>query len=172
MIEDNLPLIIGCIIGGFIFWIFFYYIARFLKGSIKIKLNKKGYNAGEKISGEFKVITKKEIDGNRLFVALVGKEEIREYNNNGKQRTRTQEIYRYEDTIEDEKIYKASTEVEHSFELETPSERSKNEGVINAISKGIELFSGRRRRLKWFVEVRLDAKGIDLSSTETLRINF
>ena len=70
-----------------------YYIARFMRGSIKITLAKNSFNSGEQVTGSFDLITRKEIDGNRLFVSLIGKEVTRQRHGE-KTRTHTREIYR------------------------------------------------------------------------------
>ena len=47
-----------------------YYIARYLRGSIKLALPQNSFAAGEAITGSFDVITRKEIPGHRLYAAL------------------------------------------------------------------------------------------------------
>jgi hypothetical protein len=36
----------------------------------------------------------------------------------------------------------------------------------------MEMLSGRRSYLRWIVEVRLDAKGVDLASREKITLNM
>ena len=173
--KENIGLIIIVVLGIIIFSVALYFLLRFLKGSIKIKLEKHGFGSGESINGSFQLITKKEIEGNRLFIALIGEEETTYYDGDTK-KTRREEIYRYEHNLEDEKIYEAGTTEDYQFELPGPAEEQKDlpdkaGGLVKAIAIGAELFSGRRRRVKWYIEARLDAKGVDLASTQKISIN-
>ena len=151
-----------------------YYIIRFMRGSIKITLAKNSSNAGEHITGSFELITRKEIDGNRLYVMLVGKEVTRE-RRGGKTRTHTREIYRDEVTMEEAKTFSAGQTMNYDFQLATPS--SAGPDVLSStlgktLKVGMEMLGGRRSYLQWTVEARLDAKGVDLASRKKVTVNM
>ncbi len=151
-----------------------YYIIRFMRGSIKITLAKNSFNEGEQITGSFELTTRKEIEGNRLYVMLVGKEVTKERRGD-KTLTHTKEIYRDEVTIEDVKTFSAGQTLNYDFQLATPSS-SGSDFLSSPLGKtlkvGMELLGGRRSYLKWIVEARLDAKGVDLVSRKKITVNM
>ena len=46
-----------------------------------------------------------------------------------------------------------------------------NSTLAKAARVGLELLGADRRRMKWIVEIRLDAKGIDLAASRRVQIN-
>lgn len=166
--------LIAAAIGG-------YFTARHLRGTIKMTLHRRGFNPGEKVEGTFVLTAKKAIEGKRLIAALIGEEVTRERyrdsNNREQTRTHTREIFRNEQVIEGEKLYPAGFNQEYSFSIDTPAAGSQDQGFMDSslgqsLQMGMELMSGRRKELKWKVNVRLDAKGIDLSDNEDVRVNI
>ncbi len=151
-----------------------YYFIRFTRGSIKITLAKNSFNEGEQITGSFELTTRKEIDGNRLYVMLVGKEVTKERRGD-KTRTHTREIYRDELTIEEAKTFPAGQTMNYDFQLATPSSAGPDflsSPLGKTLKVGMELLGGRRSYLRWIVEARLDAKGVDLSSRKKVTVNM
>lgn len=156
-----------------------YYVMRYMRGSVKVTLSKRGFNPGEKVTGTFQMTTRKDIEGKRLYAALVGEEVTTEHyrDSNGRDstRTNTREIYRDEHIIEENVNYPAGQTIERSFEVTAPT--SSGQGSLESplgktFQVGMELFSGSRRNLRWTVEVRLDAKGIDLTGCENVTVNL
>lgn len=156
-----------------------YYIMRYRRGSVKVVLSKRGFNPGETFSGSFEMTTRKAIEGNRLYAALVGEEVTRERyrDSSGRDtsRTHTREIYRDEHTIEEGVTYPAGQVVKRDFELTAPT--ASGEGVLESslgktFQLGMDILGGRQRNLRWTVEVRLDAKGIDLTGSENVTVNL
>ena len=151
-----------------------YYIIRFMRGSIKITLAKNSFSEGEQITGSFELTTRKEIDGNRLYVMLVGKEVTKERHGD-KTRTRMREIYRDEVTIEGAKTFSPGQTMKHDFQLATPSSAEPDfldSSLGKTLKVGMELLGGRRSYLRWIVEARLDAKGVDLVSRKKITVNM
>jgi hypothetical protein len=145
-----------------------------MRGSIKITLAKNSFNEGEQIKGSFELTTRKEIDGNRLYVMLVGKEVTREPRGD-KTRTHTREIYRDELTIEEAKTFPSRQTINYDFQLATPSSAGPDfltSPLGKTLKVGIEMLGGRRSYLRWIVEVRLDAKGVDLASRKKITVNM
>ena len=156
MLGEVLKIAIPAIVVLAVVLVAGYYIIRFMRGSIKITLSKNSFNEGEPITGSFELITRKEIDGNRLYVMLVGKEVTKE-GRGEKARTRTIEIYRDELTIEEAKTFSAGKTMKYDFELRTPSSAGPDFGssaLGKTLKVGMELLGGRRSYLKWIVDAR------------------
>ena len=151
-----------------------YYVLRFMRGSIKLTLLRTAFNPGETISGSFDLQTKKTIEGKKLVVRLIGTKKTTTGHGDNK-KTRTEEIYRDEVVLEGEKQYPAGHAATHEFEINTPNTGSSdfmNSALGQALTGAMRLLSDRRTRLKWKVEARLDAKGIDLAASKTISINM
>ena len=167
----------GFIVGGVLLLVVVlvagYYILRYMRGSINIAMSTSGFNPGEEVAGSFELKVRKIIEG-RLYAALIGQEVTKERHGD-KTRTRTREIYRTEQTIEENKTFAAGQTLGYSFELTAPSADGPDvleSPLGQALKAGMSLLSGRRRHLRWKVEVRLDAKGIDLSSSKRITLNI
>ena len=151
-----------------------YFVIRYMRGSIKITLAKNSFNEGEQITGSFQLTTRKEIEGNRLYVMLVGKEVSKE-GRGDKTRTQTREIYRDEVTIEEAKTFASGQTMDYAFQLATPSSGGPDflsSALGKTLKVGMEMLGGRRSYLRWIVEVRLDAKGVDLASRRKISVNM
>ena len=174
MSPEILKIAIPAVIVLVIALIATYYIIRFMRGSIKMTLTKNAFSSGEQVTGSFELITRKEIDGNRLFVSLIGKE-VTKQRHGDKTRTHTREIYRDEVTLEDAKIFAAGATANYNFELATPSSSGPDplDSTLGKTLKiGAELLSGRRTHLRWSVQARLDAKGVDLATQKKITLNM
>lgn len=150
-----------------------YYLVRHSRGSIKMTLNGTAYSPGEAIEGSFTMTTKKLLEGKRLLVAVIG-QEVTEERDGNTTRTRSREIYRDEQIIEDARTYPAGEMKEHTFQIKAPdlSDTGSSGGVLGkAVELGLDLVSGRDERLEWKVEARLDASGIDLSDSKRIYLN-
>lgn len=146
-----------------------YFILRYLKGSIKIELDKTSFTAGETIKGKFRLIARQTIEANKLTVALVAEEVIKRKDSDGKNITETQEVYRDEEVIEGKHLYEKGFDNTHDFELLVPgtSESSMDNSKMGQALKTLgSMMDMNRRYLEWSIEVRLDAKGIDLTDSE------
>jgi len=87
------------IVGG----IAAYYIARFMRGSIKLSMVRTAFGPGEMIEGSFDLLTKKTLQGNKLVVRLIGTREERTRDSDGDTKTRWREFYRDEVVLEEAK---------------------------------------------------------------------
>ncbi len=173
MEGNTVFIIIGIVLGGAIIAIIAYQIARFMRGTIKLHLAKTAFNPGENITGSFDLHTKKNIQGNRLIVSLIGTQVTKSYKD-GKTETRSHEIYRNEVLLEDAKDYSAGTQENYNFEIPVPNMSSPeflNSPLGQTLSTALSLVSNRTTRNKWKVEARLDAKGVDLASSIAISIN-
>jgi hypothetical protein len=155
-----------------------YYYMRYRRGSVKVTLTRNSFSPGEKITGTFELTTRQDIEGKRLYAALIGEEVTRapHQGSTGKgSQTQTKEIYRDEHTIEEGVIYPAGQTIERDFELTAPTS-SRDGGLELPPGKTLQLgkvvFSGSRTNLRWSVEAWLDAEGIDLFSSENVTIDF
>jgi hypothetical protein len=150
-----------------------YYVIRFMRGSIKLTLVRTGYNAGETITGSFELHTKKPIEGNKLTVSLIGTQVTKTYQGE-KSRTRSHEVYRNETVIEEAKHYPAEHRSTHEFKISTPNSSAPNfasSPVFQGLATAMGMLSDRQSYLKWRVEARLDAKGVDLVASKKVTVN-
>lgn len=160
------------IIGAFssiIIGIGIYYLIRYMKGSLKIQLEKNSYNAGETIKGVIKLKAKKEIESQRLFTALVQYTLQRTYTSKGN-RNQWRETFREEKTIENEKIYRPGFSNQYNFKINIAFKEGANNEILKTVGNVLKTFTGTGRT-KWKIEARVDAKGVDLFTTQKVRIN-
>ena len=173
--PENTSLIVICtILGLLLVGVIAYFVMRFLRGSIKLTMPQTSFGAGQMISGSFDLMTKKSIQGNQLFVTLRGVKEIK-IRDGEKTRTRRDEIYCDQVTLEDAREYPAGYSAKYDFQISTPNVQSPefmNSGIGQALVSAFRLLSDRRTRIKWRVEARLDAKGIDLAASKSVQLNL
>ena len=152
-----------------------YFFMRFMRGSIKLALPQTSFGAGQMISGSFDLLTKKAIQGNQLVVTLRGVKVTEYRDNDGDKKTRTDEIYRDQVVLEAARQYPAGHSVRHDFQIPTPNVQSPefmNSGLGQTLVSAFRLLSDRQTRIKWKIEARLDAKGIDLADSQTIQLNL
>lgn len=190
MSENMVWILIFGVIGLIIIGIAAYYIMRFLKGSIKLHLDKRGFNLGEIVKGSFILNTKKEVMGNTLTVALIGTKHIKYHNNDEHSRNRdsTIEIYNNQIMIEQGMTYSAGFSQKYDFEIPTPPAAgnsahkqdgadSKINDVLNSsafkmASSAMQFMSDKSISYSWLVEVRLDIDGVDIATSEKVFVNM
>jgi hypothetical protein len=173
MSNNTILILIAVAAGCLTITVIAYYIARSLKGSIKIYLPRTAFNPGDAITGEFVLNVKRHIQGNKLTVGLIGVKTTETYRN-GKTETHSQEIYRDERVIEEAKAYDTGHIAKHEFEMKAPNLNAPEfmkSTLGQVLSAAATLLSNNNVRLKWRVEARLDAKGIDLAAAKSVMIN-
>jgi hypothetical protein len=173
MTQNTVVIIVAAAVGAGVISAIGYYIARFMRGSIALSLPKTCYNPGDTITGIFDLHTKKALQGNKLVVRLIGVQITRTHEN-GKSRTRTREIYRDEVLVEKSKTYTAGSKATYSFEIAAPNyggQKNINSAAGQVLATAFTLLSDRSTKLKWKVEARLDAKGVDLAKAVSVSIN-
>lgn len=158
------------IIGG----IGVYYLLRFLRGSIKVTLPVTTFNPGDTIKGSFELVAKKPISGKRLVVSLIGTRHERRRDKEGKTQSHSREIYRQEVVVEEAREYPAGHNETYSFELPIPDSNQNNSGtneMMQTIATAANFLTNRRVDIRWRVEARLEAKGIDLAGSRKVSLN-
>ena len=174
--PENTPLIIICtVLLLLLLAAVVYFFMRFMRGSIKLALAQTSFGAGQMISGSFDLLTKKAIQGNQLVVTLRGVKVTEYRDNDGDKKTRTDEIYRDQVVLEAARQYPAGHSVRHDFQIPTPNVQSPefmNSGLGQTLVSAFRLLSDRQTRIKWKLEARLDAKGIDLADSQTIQLNL
>ena len=174
-------IIVGVIVVVLLVLLAVFIMAR-MKGKLELALSKGGYAPGEILNGELKLTTKKEIEGNRLFVALVAYEEIererRDSDGGSKTETDRREIHRQELDLLGAEAVPAGTEKSFPFQMETPggpeaaaAADSKLGKAMGAVASGLNMLSSNRRKVIWKVEARFDCKGIDLTTSKRVTIS-
>lgn len=145
-----------------------YFIARYLKGRIEISLPSTAFNYGETVAGSFELLARKEIQGNRLFAALIATETRRERGLNGKSHTHTEEVWRAEQQLEPARVYAAGQGARYEFKLQLPPQNFNSPD--SALGQAAQFLFGGSRRINWRLEVRLDAEGVDLAASKRLSL--
>ena len=175
------------IIGGVILLIPLVFLGVFLaarmKGKLELTLAKGGFAPGEIITGDLKLTTKKTLEGNRLFVALVGFEEVRrrttDSDGNSKTETQRNEIYRTELDLEGSGSVPAGTEKSYPFQIDTPSGQATAPDASDsalgkaagAVVAGLQAFGNTDRKKIWEIQARFDVKGIDLTAKHRVTVS-
>ena len=158
-----------------------YFMIRMMKGKVEIELPTRGYNSGEEISGTVTLTSRKELKMNRFYVALIGYELIERFDSEGARKTRKNEIYRYEHNFTEAGSLRTGTTQKFEFNLIAPGSTTQAgdselsgqvAGAITTAAKVIGAISGSSRRLEWKLEARVDLPGVDIASSEKLRINY
>jgi hypothetical protein len=174
--PDNTLLIVICsVLVLALLGVIIYFVLRFMRGSIKLTMPQTSFGAGQMISGSFDLLTKKAIQGNQLVVTLRGVKVTEYRDNDGDKKTRTDEIYRDQVVLEAARQYPAGHSDRHDFQISTPNVQSPefmNSGLGQTLVSAFRLLSDRRTRIKWKIEARLDAKGIDLADSQTIQLNL
>ena len=174
--PDNTLLIVICsVLVLLLVGVIIYFVLRFMRGSITLTMPQTSFGAGQFVTGSFDLLTKKAIQGNQLVVTLKGTK-ITEYrNNDGDKKTRSDEIYCDQVTLEDARQYPAGHSARHDFQIPTPNVQSPefmNSGLGQTLVSAFRLLSDRQTRIKWKIEARLDAKGIDLAASKSIQLNL
>ena len=176
--SSIVPYIIGGIILAVLLVMLGLFVAARMKGKLVLTLNKGGYAPGEIISGELQVTTKRVIEGNRLFVALVGYEEVRRRvtDSDGSDKTETErhEIYRDELDLIGAGPMPAGTDKSLPFQLGTPNLQAGAQnptGVVGSALGALGSMIGNDRKRIWEVQARYDAKGLDLKTKKKVTVS-
>jgi len=174
MPKHTLLIVLAVAACGVIAAIIAYYVVRFMRGTIRLSLPRTAFNPGDAITGSIELHTKRAVRGNRLLVSLIGTQ-VTHTRDDGKTRTRSREVYRDDVLLEEGKEYRAGYTATHDFELPAPNMNSPeflNSTAAQALTTALRLLSNRSTRLKWKVEARLDAKGVDLATAKHVSINI
>jgi len=151
-----------------------YGMARRARGSIELSLPKTAFEPGETIRGSFVLHAKQPIEARRLVVSLTATE-VTKTTEDGKTKSRSRQAFRDERVLADERAYAAETRETHEFEIDVPNpERPEALGspVAGAAFAALRAMSRSRTHLRWRLEVRLAAKGIDLVAAKQVSVNL
>ena len=164
-----------------------YYGARFMKGKLKLELSRDSASSEELLSGKVSLETKKPIHGS-LKVSLIGREKrIKRSSSNSGNSKEWVVVYRYTHVLEQKRDFEAGFQQEYSFDLLAPTAtevssrttalkavaESAGDGVMGGALKAAASVAGAMaQQIDWYVEARLDAKGVDLVSKEKCHVNL
>ncbi len=175
------PYIIGGVLLVVVLIIVGVIVAARMKGKLELVLPKGGYAPGEIIHGELKLTAKKDLEGSRLFVALVGYEETTRRSSSGggsKTETVRHEIYREEHDLEGPGTVPAGTEKSYPFQMGTPNSLgaggagSSSLGMAGEVlAAGLKMLGNTNRKKVWEVQARYDIKGIDLTAKRRVTVS-
>ena len=148
--------------------------ARRARGSIELTLPKTAFEPGEAIRGTFVLHTKKPIEAQRLVVTLTATE-VTESTEDGKSRSNSKQVFRDERVLEDARAYPAETRETREFEIDVPDPEPPDApaaAVGRAALSTLKAMSRSKTHLRWRLEVRLVAKGIDLVTSKPVSVNL
>lgn len=164
-----------------------YYILRFMKGKIELRVTNSSAASGEPIKGSVSVVAKKELQG-RLTVSLVCTEESRkERQSHGdddddgdtKYETTQEEIFREQQVLEDREVFSPTNSKEYQFNILAPTASESGQrgssqhgggGMIGTLLNMAASASDSHTNYFWHVEARLDVKGIDLFAKQEVNV--
>ena len=145
-----------------------YGMARRARGSIELTLPKSAFEPGETIQGTFVLHAKKPIEAERLVVTLTATE-VTETTEDGKTNSRSRQAFRDERVLEEARAYAADTRETREFQIDVPNPEVPDEptsAVGRAALTALKVVSRSKTHLRWRLEVRLVAKGIDLVTSK------
>lgn len=173
MSDSNVIILIIAIVVAVAIGVGVFFLLRFLRGTIKVHLSVKSFNPGDEIKGKFDLHVKKPIQGKRLVVSLIGTQHVRS-NRKNESTTRTEEVFRQETVLEAEKDYRAGFMQTYDFKIPIP-EAGKIGEIDNPLAKTMISLASMANRgrveMRWKVEARLEAKGIDLVGSKKVNVN-
>lgn len=169
--PDNIILLLFLgLIFGIIWGILFTFLAKHMKGEIKLFLIKRNYKFGEKISWNFRLHAKKEIIWEELEIHLVAYKRENSYSKDGKRQTRRVEFARYSQRVESGVTYEAWLRRDYDINIQIPS----RENIFGAQSEldlwdstlwklaSYALKNTKKNQLTWQLQVDLHAEWLDL----------
>ncbi|MDX1566069.1 MAG: hypothetical protein R3236_11715 [Phycisphaeraceae bacterium] len=162
-----------------------YYVARFMKGRLKLELSSNAADSGEPLSGKVAMEAKRPIRG-LLKVSLVGREKQRTRSSSGNDSTKWVEVYRQDQVLEETREFPAGYTKTYAFEIVAPTSAEARRGgaILNkvgekaggAVEKVLKVAAGAANliqgRIYWHVESRLDADGVDLYTKRRAHVNL
>lgn len=166
--------VIAAVVLAIVLAIVVAFIVRLMRGKITLTLPRTAFNPGDTIAGSFELKTRKPVEGQRLYVALIG-QQVSEVPDGDGTRTQTREAYRDEQTLEEARAYEAGGCTRYEFELNVPSIETPEflqGGLGQAIKIGAQFLGGGRRYWRWKVVARLEAKGADLVASKKVSVNM
>lgn len=183
-----LPGIVGLVLLG----VGVYYFARFMKGRLKLELSRDSASSEELLSGKVSLETKKPIHGS-LKVSLIGREQRYKRNLSSSSNDKSKqwvEVYRYNHILEETRDFEPGFQQQYSFDLLAPtsaevrsrsgaiaksiaSAADQSEGLMGGVLKAAaSAASAMSGPIRWHVEARLDAKGVDLVAKQKCHVTL
>ena len=165
-----------------------YYIARFMKGSLKLDLSRNAASYGETVAGRITLEAKRPING-LLKVSLVGREKRRTKRVGGAEDDSTEwvEVFREDNILEETRQFEPGFTKTYQFEILAPTAAEARTGgaalrqIADQMGEGMagnltRMAAGAadfmRGRIYWHIESRLDADGVDLFTKQRCQINL
>lgn len=195
LLENPVLMVICAVLGIGVISVICYYVARCMKGSLKLELNQKSVGSGQQITGKLTAIVKKHLIADRLYVGLIGEREERTRSTSSSGSTSTSkkwvEFYRDEvDVLMDEAL-RPGFQKKYDIVIDAPSEghsmtgaqaiskttENMEDGMAKSIATGIGAIAGaaismRGGRKRWKVISRLETKGVDLATAKKIHVSL
>lgn len=163
-----------------------YYIARFMKGRLKLELARDTADSEQLFSGKVTLEAKRPVHG-LLKVSLVGREKREKRSSSSKgNSTEWVEVYRYDHILEEARDFEAGFNQTYNFDMLAPTTPEVRSGAAalqkaaeetgGAVGGVLKMAAGASRvfggRIHWHIESRLDAKGVDLYAKKKCQVNL
>ena len=151
----------------------------FGKGKMRISLPRSHYLPGEIIAGDIQLELKKPVQARQVSVALIGEQRTSRSRDvtfgsgyRTSSTTETTRIYEFTQTLDGEREY--SGRGDYHFEMKIPADilDPQPEGVLKTLQTVATLVGAiPYRRLKWYLEAKLDIPGgLDVSKHADITI--
>jgi len=140
------------------------------KGDMKVELEKLNFSYGDMIKGKATLKLKKPQEGRGVFAILQAEKKTTRHTSNGSE-TRWETIFDFKQPLDGEKNYGA-TQYDYDFEIKVPQMQQGKapEGFLGDLAQAASFLSGRSSSVKWYVIVKLDMSGRDVS--KKIQINI
>ena len=184
--------IIGGVIALIVLGIVAYYVARFMKGRLRLDLGGKTlFRSNDRIEGDVTLKIKQATRG-LLKISLVGFHEVRKgRTSSGGISTTWQEFFREDEVLEEEKDFQPGFVKSYGIGLAVPTSSQVHvsqeayaethagldpailpEALKTLVEKATANDGYIRNRIRWKVEGRLDADGVDLFTSQRIRLDL
>lgn len=174
--ADKLLFIFGAIIitivGGVFLGMAVYQILRMMRGTIKINLDNMKFKAGDKVEGSFEVITKQNIVCNELSAKLYCYENSKMSSSNNASKRK---LLERKQILQEKWNFMAGDTTKYSFSLTIPTlddEDAKECNLARSVARNFRSENAVSYSLDWWLEIRMDAEGVDLAKHKRLIVKF
>lgn len=144
-------------------------VQRYRKGKLVIRVLKARLGRGREITGVIKVLAYQPIAGQELKISLVAKAEceVESGSAGGGTSTISKEVFRKDLTVTGQRDYQAGQKKEFKFAIPSPTVNEAN-SLIDRCGRSSFLLGSNTGKIRWFLDARLCATGVDLTKTKVI----
>ena len=144
-------------------------VQRYRKGKLVIRVVKARLGRGREITGLIKVLAYQPIASQELKISLIAVTEceVASGSAGGRRSTIAKEVFRKELTVTGPGYYRAGQEKEFEFAVPSPTVNEAN-SLIDRCRRPSFLLDSSTGKIRWCLDARLCAKGVDLTKTKVI----